>query len=233
MTAGGKQFFRHLGTDHAHHGVVVVVAVDDIAAGGGFLDVHLADIRGDTADVHIFEALLLGADFAGFSDLHADIFRHLQAIAQRLEVVPRDVAIAAHRFHELRRVANDAELVDEENVGTEVGDALGEVLVHAGDEGDYQNQSRDGEYDAQQYQEGPQFVGAHGLQRYKGRFAGKMRAAQCALLNYGSHERTAYRRRSQPYTRQSNVDKRTFSPCHAPASSLPFTVEGRPWDDGT
>src|ERR1035441_3001145 len=124
---------------------MVVVAVADIAAGGGFLHVHLTQVGGDSSDGDVIEILLFRTHHARGADLHAHVLGQLETIAQGLIVVPGDVAIAAHCFHVGFRIADDAHLVDDENVGTEVGDALGEILVHAADQGNDQDQGGNGE----------------------------------------------------------------------------------------
>src|SRR5205823_9110667 len=57
----GKQFFGDIGADHGDRGAVLVVEVGDVTAGSRLLYVHVADIGGDAAHVHVLHILLAEA----------------------------------------------------------------------------------------------------------------------------------------------------------------------------
>ena len=60
-----EKLFGKIVADHRDHGAVLVVAIGDIAALVGFLDINLTDVGGDAADVGVFDALRADADFGG------------------------------------------------------------------------------------------------------------------------------------------------------------------------
>ena len=124
----GEELVGNVGADHADHVAMLVVAVGHVAAGRDFFDVHVADVGGHAAQVDVLQVLPLVADVGRAPHFHANRFGQLQIVAQRLIVVPGDVAIAAGRLQQFLGVADDGKLVNQKNVGTQVGDAAGEIL---------------------------------------------------------------------------------------------------------
>src|SRR5208283_2771926 len=120
--------------DHGDGGAAFVVALGDVAALDGLLDINLADVGGDAADAGVIDALRADADFAGGANFGADTHGKLEIIVKGLKVLPSDDFVAASGFDVLLDVGNEGEACDEENIGAEIGDASGDVAVHTGDE---------------------------------------------------------------------------------------------------
>ena len=134
----------------AHPRVLVVAGVMKVSG-----DVEVADIgeigggahdagvfHDDVADASLDVAIFLGGD--GASEFHA--------VAKALVVVHADQGTLLG-FDEFVAAGDDAEAVDDEDVGAEVGDALGDVEVEAGDYAHDKDERGDGEDDAEKGEE--------------------------------------------------------------------------------
>ena len=78
---------------------------------------------------------------------------------------------------------DNPEAVQDEDVGAEIGDAVGDVEIQPGDHAHYRDQRRYGQNDSEQRQETPQFMGAQGVQREAERLRhGDKTAAEAAML---------------------------------------------------
>ena len=93
----GEKFVGHVGADHANHVAMLVVAVGDVTAGRDLFHIHVADVGGHAAQVDVLQALPLVANVGRAPNLHADRLGQFQVVAQRLVVVPGDIAIAPGR----------------------------------------------------------------------------------------------------------------------------------------
>jgi hypothetical protein len=139
---GGKQPLGDFLPDERDLGAIVIIRVGNVSPIFGLLHIHIRDVRGDTADVDVVHGLRPQADFPGGPDLQADRLRQPHAVVQRLEVVPGDVAIAAHGFEEILLIGDDGKPHHEKDIGSEIGNTILNVVVGAGDHGDYKNQHR-------------------------------------------------------------------------------------------
>jgi len=116
----------------------------------GFLDIHVRDVCGHAPDVDVIHGLRPEAGLPVGADLQADGLRQSHAVVQSLEVVPSDVAIAAHGFEEILLIGDDGEAHHEKDIGPEIGDTILNVVVRTGDHRDHKDQDRYREGHAQQ-----------------------------------------------------------------------------------
>src|SRR5256886_6596275 len=148
-----------------------MVAFRNMPAVWGNHRVDARHVGGHASDVGVVEAVRAGAHFAVNAQLHADAERQLHIVAQSFEVVPSDLFVAAISLHVLFDVGDDGKTREQKDVGAQVGDAVGDVTVYAGDQGNDHDEGGDRKNDAQQHQEGAHFVGAQSLQGHTDRFS--------------------------------------------------------------
>src|SRR5258708_40202642 len=142
---------------------MIVVGRGDEAALGDVYVTHVGVVGRDAHNVGIFEALVAGAHVHVVVIEGGDRLGGLHVGAQALVVFHGDQR-ALLGFHPGVLAGDDAETVDDEDVGAEVGDAVGHVEVHAGDHAHDGDEGGDGEDDAEQSQEAAEFVGAKGVE---------------------------------------------------------------------
>ena len=75
--------------DHGDHGAALVVAIGDVTALDGLLDINLADVGGDAADAGVIDALRADMDFAGGANFGADTAGELEIVVKGLVSLPR------------------------------------------------------------------------------------------------------------------------------------------------
>src|SRR6266478_767699 len=160
----GEKLNGQVVANHSDLGPALIVTLGDVAAVARCDDVDVHHVGGDAADIGVVESMRAGAHFSIDAQLHANAERQLHIVAQRFEVVPGNLFVAAVGLHVLVDVGNDGEASQQKNVGAHIGDAVGDVAVHAGDQGDDHNERGNRQDDAQEHQEGAHFVGAQGLQ---------------------------------------------------------------------
>src|SRR5271157_626641 len=120
----GKEIGGEIVANHGGHGAVLVVAIGDVAALDGHLDINVADAGGDAANTGVFDALRADTDFAGSANFGADTEGELEIIVEGLVVLPGDEFVAARGFDVFLNVGEDGKASDEEAVGAEIGDAI-------------------------------------------------------------------------------------------------------------
>ncbi len=125
--------------------------------------------------------------FAVAPHFHAHRLCQLEIVAQRLVVLPGDVAVTAGRLQQFLGIADDGKLMDQKDVRSQVGDAAGEIAVHPADESDHQDERGDRQDNAQQHEKRTQLVRAHGLQRDQRRLAEEAAVTKRALRDGRIH----------------------------------------------
>src|SRR5208282_5553570 len=186
FTADGINIREKLGgeivADHGGHGAVLVVAIGDVAALDGHLDINVADAGRDAANIGVFDALRADTDFAGGANFGADTEGELEIVVEGLVVLPGDDFVAAGCFDVFLDIGEDGEASDEKAVGAEIGDAIGDVAVDTGDEGNDEDEGGNGDDDAEEHEEGTELVGANGLERHTDGFT-KRKATEHAGMS--------------------------------------------------
>ena len=117
------------------------------------------------------------------------------------------VLVGNHRallgFNPCIFTGDDPEAVNDENVGAEIGDAIGDVHVEAGDDAHDGDESGNGENDAEQGQEAAEFVSAQGVEsEFKSFTKGDPGGAEA--LGACRHSGEAVQRRSTSQTVQGD-----------------------------
>src|SRR6516162_6717088 len=159
----GEKLRGNVGTYHSDESATLVVTLGDVAAFLGSNDVDIHHVGGDAADAGVVERVGADAGFTVKAELDADAFGEFHVIAKGFKVAPGDFFVAASGFYVFFDVGDDREAGEEEDVGTHVGNAVGDVLVDAGDEGYDDDEGGYGEDDTEKHQKGTHFVGAKGL----------------------------------------------------------------------
>ena len=147
--AVGEEFLSQVGADEDNLGAVLVVGLGDEAPGS---DVEIADLGEIGCGAHdhgvlhdgVAPACLDVAIFLGGNGLGEP-----HVVAKARVIVESDHG-ALLRFEELVAAGDDAEAVDEENIGSEIRDAFGDVHVQAGDHAHDEDEGGDGEDDAEE-----------------------------------------------------------------------------------
>src|SRR5581483_8287457 len=161
----------HVAADHRYGGAVIVVAAGDVPSRRRFLNVHFADIRSNSPDADVIQGIAALTHAAAGSDFHADVFGELHIVAQVLVVIPLHFAVPANGASKRLGIGNEPVLADQEDVGSHVGNALGNVAVNARNERNDNDQGRNRENDPQQHQKRSQFMRANVFQGDGGGFA--------------------------------------------------------------
>src|SRR5262249_26324830 len=142
----GKEFRGNLGTDKDNFLAMVVVRLGDEAALGDTDAAYISIVSGDTHYVRAGQLFVAAADIHVMVVEGGDGLGGLHVVAEALVVIHGDER-ALLGFDPGVVARDDAEAVDNENVCAEIGDAVRDVEVHAGDEAHYDDENRDGQND--------------------------------------------------------------------------------------
>src|SRR4029077_2534302 len=128
---------------------IQVADVGEIGSGAQHLDVF----HGQVAALDLNVVILFGSNRGG----------KLHTLAQSLVILVGNQRTLL-RFDPGIFAGDDAEAVDQENVGTKIGDAIGDVEVEARDHAHDNDQGEDGENHAEEREEAAELVGSQGVQ---------------------------------------------------------------------
>ncbi len=151
--------------DHDNVGAMFIVRIRDVAAELRLLQADLAHVRRDSQDPHFLQVFgfVLGLDQAPLPEPHVPGQAHV--VAHEFVVFPGHFPVAALEFKEFLLAGGNGVLDHQKNVGSEVSNAVGNVLVAAGDQRDHQQQRANRKNHAQQREKRPQLMRAQGVQR--------------------------------------------------------------------
>src|ERR1700733_6020128 len=86
----GKKLFRHVLSDERDLRSAVIVSVRYVAAGFGFLHIHVSDVGRDSTNINVVQRLCSQPNLAVGSRLQADGLRQPHTVPQSFEVFPSD-----------------------------------------------------------------------------------------------------------------------------------------------
>src|SRR5271165_161452 len=166
----GKELGGQVGTDEDDFGMVLLICLCEEASlrRGQIADIrevgrgakHLNVLHGQVTAFYLNVVVLLGGNSRG--QLHAIPTARVIFIGDQRTLLRLDPGIFA---------GDDAKAVDKENVGSQVGDAIGNVEVEAGDHAHHDDQGGDRENYAQEREKAAEFVGSQGVQSKLDRLA--------------------------------------------------------------
>ncbi|PYU16476.1 MAG: hypothetical protein DMG37_02305 [Acidobacteria bacterium] len=182
----GKKFGRQVVADHGHQRAALIIALGNVASLARRYRINVSHVGGHAANVYVVDAFRASADFSVGAQFHAHAQRQLQVCTQRFVIVPGHFLVAAVGLHVLFHVGDEREARQQEHVGAEIRDAVGDVSVYPGNQRNHDNQCGNRQNDAQQHQEGAHLVLAQRLQRHTHRFANQHSALQHAPLHPGT-----------------------------------------------
>src|SRR5208283_231699 len=197
-----EEFGGEIRADEDDFGTVIVIGLSDettlsdreiadVGKVGGAAD-HLDVFHGQIATLHHDSVVFLGSDRGG----------ELHIVAEALVVLVSN-HWALLGFNPCIFTCDDAEAVDNKNVGSEIGDAVGDVHVEAGDDAHDGDESGNGENASEKGQEAAEFVGAEGAEsKFKGFAEGDPGGA--GALGAGRHPGEAVQRRNTGQTVQGD-----------------------------
>src|SRR5208282_2105472 len=169
-----REKLRHeILADETYHGLVRAIRVVEIATGFhlGLPDVN--HVRSLTGDFHFMQDVCFVPHVpAAEVGLRANILIALDGVAKIFEVLNADGLVAMSRFQPVVAAHCKTELREDENICPQVGNVIGDIEVHAIDDGHDYDERGGGNHHAQQGKEGTQFVGAQCLQGYPEGLAG-------------------------------------------------------------
>ena len=159
-----KELIDQILAHETHHRLVSVVGIVDVAALIRTLVCPMSIMLGvspETSDlvngVSFVTRLIVGTVHPGFG---ADVLITLQVVAQEFEILNTNGLVTAPRLQPRLVSLGPLELVDDEDVGPQVGDVIGDVEVHAVDDRHHDNECRGGNHHAQQGEERTKLVRA-------------------------------------------------------------------------
>ena len=177
----GEKFIGDVRSDQRDERAVLIVGVRDVAARGGPFGFHVADISGHAIDGRVFYGLAVGLGAAEEVGLRAHALGQLRVVTQENVVVPGQRFVPPRGLHEFFHVRDDRIPQNQEYVRPEIGNAIGHVQVHAGDQRHDHDQRGNGQHDSQQHQKRAHFVRAQRFQRNANRFTKMMEPGFHAL----------------------------------------------------
>jgi hypothetical protein len=181
----GEQLLGNIHANHCGRAAMVVISIRNVAACLGCLDIHVTHVCRHAPDADVFRGFAAEFHPAVHATLQPNVFRQLHAVAERLVVLQRELAVRAQCFDVRLAIVDDPEPVYEENVRAEIRDSFGDVLVGSIDKGDDKNECGDRKNNAEQHQERTQLMRPHGFDRDGCRFAKTRPAHISSVFYYG------------------------------------------------
>ncbi len=178
-----EQLRRQVIPDHRHRRAALIVAFGNVPPIARRLEVNVHHIGRDSANAGVVKALRAYADSCAGALFHAHAQRQLHVVAQRFVIGPGHFLVAAFRSDQLLHVRNERKARQQEYVRAEISHAVGDVLIHSGNQRNHYDERGNRQDNAQQHQEGTHLVLAHGVQRHAHRFAKQHSALQHAPLH--------------------------------------------------
>ena len=176
----------HIVAEEDDGGVAADLFVGDAAADVDLDVVDGRDVFGDALDIDAEGGVAL-VGYAGLAGRHhADVLDERGAVLDELVLVRPDLRIALLHFHELLGIprTEPGHAHDAETVRTHVGDLLGDIEVHAVDEGGDGDQRSGGENDSEQGEEAAQLVFAQRIDGDPGGFPERRRKAEFSSFGH-------------------------------------------------
>ena len=129
----GNELSGHFLPDEGDLRPAFVIRVSYVAAGFGFLHVHVGDVGRYSTDINVIQRLRFQADLAAGSRLQANGPRQSHAVAQSLKVLPSDVSVATHRLEEVLLIGDDGEPHHKKDIGSEISNPILNVKIRPSD----------------------------------------------------------------------------------------------------
>src|SRR6516225_5012227 len=190
----GEELFDEVRTDEDDFGAVVFVRKSNETA---LRDAQIADVGkvGGRAHHHdVFHDLVAAFDGKVVVLFRSDGGSEFHVVAEALKFLEGQER-ALLGFNPLVLTGDNAETVDDEDIGAEIGDAVGDIEVEAGDDAHDHDQGGDGKNDAQEGEEAAEFVSAESVEGELKGFAKRDPSVLVALAAGGDGRGTRQGRR--------------------------------------
>ena len=132
-------------------------------AGGDVQTPDLVVVRRDAQHINVFEEIVSGAHIARGVLAGGDLVGSAHRFFQRGVLFHRDQG-AFLRLHPRVKACDNAKAIHDEDICAEIGDAIGNVKVEAGDDAHHRHQRSDCQDYPEKGQETAQFMGAQSVQ---------------------------------------------------------------------
>src|SRR6201988_2817818 len=159
----GEKFFGEVGADEHHFGAVLFVSGRNEAALGDGEAANVDVVGGDAGNGGVLHDGVAAASLGVPLVVAGDGFSQTGGIAKTLELLERNEG-ALLGFDPFVATGDDAEAVDDEDIGAEVGDAIGDVQIETGNDAHDRNEGGDGENDAEESKEAAELVSAESVE---------------------------------------------------------------------
>ena len=180
----GKSFSDNVRTDDADAGIVLVIGVGNVPAGGDLFapDVDKTGSNGTHGD--LIDQVPLVACRGVRSQLRqsSDVLVAVKILPKKLVFLHTNGLVAPPRIQKGVESLRPLELVENESVGAQVGDVLGDVQVHAVHNRHDDDQGGGSDDDSKQSQERAQLVAAQCFECYPERLPGSHPHGDASVL---------------------------------------------------
>src|ERR1700722_6994039 len=161
---GGEKFLHHVGADKTYRRVMHIVALGQESAGREIHVTDLSVIGSYTGKIGVFEEDVSGTNVHSVVIGGSHIGRALHIFAEALILLEGDEGAFLGLYPGIL-TGDDAEAVDQINVGAKIGHPVGDVEIQPRDDAHNRYQGGYRKDYTQKGQETAQLVGAQGIQR--------------------------------------------------------------------